>query len=70
LSLVPSCYLLTSYTGRLVSKPTSSQPKAAACPLTSVEADVTIKDFCASIVISQQFANAESVPIEAVYQVI
>jgi len=30
---------------------------------------VTIKDFCASVNLTQKFKNAEDVPIEAVYQV-
>ena len=44
--------------------------KQHACPLTSAEVSVLIKDFCASVSLSQKFKNVEDVPIEAVYQVI
>ncbi len=53
-------------------RPQQPQPikqKQHACPLLSADVAVTIKDFCASVNLTQKFKNAEDVPIEAVYQV-
>jgi len=49
-------------------QPQKQPEKQHACPLTGVEANVVIRDFCASIALSQKFQNTEDVPIEAVYQ--
>lgn len=50
-------------------QPIKPQIKQHACPLTSAEVAVAIKDFCASVSLTQKFKNVEDVPIEAVYQV-
>jgi len=71
-----SLFFLSSQPGRVIYQPPVTvphnqfkpKPTQHSCPLTGVEAHVIIKDFCASIALSQQFQNVEEHPIEAVYQ--